>query len=421
VINVSDIKENQKNGNKGQLKNLEEVRSAAFACVQCGQCRTPQAPFAGIYYVCPVYQTEVTPKFEPYFARGKNLILKGLLWGHLELSQELSEIIFQCTLCGACENFCHNSFNENINFANHKWAEHVKVFEALRADLVEAGFPIEAQVPMNKAMVELLNPYGRDNKDKLKWTEKLDFKIKDASKEQVEILYFVGCTAALTSEIEKVAIATAKIFNKLDIDFGIFGDKEICCGSVAMRTGDRKAFEKVAEDNAKLFKERGIQKIMTSCAGCYRTLKKDYGDKLDEIEILHTVEFLDDLIAQKNLKLKKLEINTTYHDPCHIGRHMELYQTPRDLLSKISNFIEMKTHREGAHCCGAGGGVKKGFPELSLEMAKNRIKEAEETGVKILVSTCPFCFRNLSDAINELNSDIKMVDLVELILDALEV
>lgn len=420
MTNVSDSKEYQETGSKEKLKNLEDLRSAAFACVQCGQCRTPQAPFAGIYYVCPVYRTEVTPKFEPYFARGKNLILKGLLWGDLELTPELSEIIFQCSLCGACEEFCHNSFNEKIEFANHRWAEYVRTYEALRADLVEAGFALESHIPMNKAMVELLNPYGRDNKEKTEWTEKLDFKIKDASEESADVLYFVGCTAALTPQIQNVAIATAKILHKLGVDFSIFGENEVCCGSVAMRTGDRKAFEKVAEKNAKLFKERGIKKIITSCAGCYRTLKKDYGDKLEGIEILHTVEFLDELIAQKNLKLKKLDINITYHDPCHIGRHMGLYEVPRRILNKISNLVEMKTNREGAMCCGAGGGVKKGFPELALEMAKNRVEDAKETGVKILVSTCPFCFRNLFDAIDALNSDIKMVDLVELFLDALE-
>jgi len=98
---------------------------------------------------------------------------------------------------------------------------------------------------------------------------------------------------------------------------------------------------------------------------------------------------------------------------------MGLYEEPRDLLSKISHLIEMKTNRVGAMCCGAGGGVRKGFPELSLEMAKNRIEEAEETGAAYLVSTCPFCWRNLDDAINSSDSNIKMVDLVELLLESI--
>ena len=405
---------------KDKLQYLLKVKDAALSCVHCGQCRIPQWPLKGIRDVCPVYKTDITAKFEPFFARGKNIILKGLLWGDLPLSKEISEIFFQCSLCGACQEFCHNAHNENIDFKNHGWMSQVEVFEAIRADLVEAGLALEAHIPMNKAMVELLNPYGRDNKQKDDWMSQLDFKIKDASTENADVLYYVGCTAALTPKIQKVAIDTAKIFHKLCIDFSVFGSKEVCCGSVAMRTGDRKAFNEVAEKNTNLFKERGIKKIVTSCAGCYRTLKKDYGKKLEGIEVLHTIELLDQYIEEHDIVLKKLDKKVTYHDPCHLGRHMNLYDAPRNVLNKISTLIEMRTNREGAMCCGAGGGVRKGFPELSLEMSKNRIKEAEETGVNAIISTCPFCFRNLSDAIEDLNLDMEMIDLVELILEALD-
>ncbi len=404
---------------KESLKNLSKFEEAALACAQCGQCRVANWPSKGIFYSCPVYKTEGIPKFDPFIPRGKNLIMKGLLWGHLKLSQEISDVIFQCTLCGLCEEFCFNSQSESFDFPLHNIMDHVNTFEALRADLVAAGFPIESQVPMNKAMVELLNPYERDNKEKHTWTEELDFKIKNAYTEDAEILYFVGCTSALTPQIKHVVIASAKIFNKLGIDFSVFGEREVCCGSVGMRTGDRKSFGKVSEQNANLFKERGIKRIVTSCAGCYRTFKKDYGENLEGIEVLHTVEFLNDIITEKNVQLKNLGIKTTYHDPCHLGRHMGVYDAPRELLNKISTLTEMKTNRNGAMCCGAGGGVKKGFPELSMEMAKNRVKEAEDTGAEYLVSTCPFCWRNLSDAIEALNSNLKMKDLVELILDSI--
>jgi len=404
---------------KEPLKNLRKLEDAALACAQCGQCRATNWPSKGIFDSCPVYRTDAVPKFDPYIARGKNVIMKGLLWGHLQLSQDISDVVFQCTLCGLCEEVCFNSQSENFDFPLHNIMDHVNVYEALRADLVEAGFPIESHVPMNKALVDLLNPYERDNKEKIKWTEELDFKIKDASKEDAETLYFVGCTSALTPQIQRVAIASAKIFNKLGIDFSVFGEKEVCCGSVAMRTGDRQSFEKILEENVKFFTDRGINRIVTSCAGCYRTFKKDYGDKLNEIEILHSIEFMQNIIAERDVKLKKLDITTTYHDPCHIGRHMGLYEEPRDLLNKISNLTEMKTNRAGAMCCGAGAGVRKGFPELSMEMAKNRLKEAEETGAEYLVSTCPFCWRNLKDAIDSSNSNMKMADLVELLLESM--
>ena len=403
-----------------KLKNLNKVKNAALSCVSCGQCRNPIWPLKGIFGVCPVYNTDFTPKFEPFFSRGKNVILKGLLWEELSLSEDLANIFFQCTTCGACEEYCHNAKNPNIDFANHKWMENVNVYEALRADLVIAGFSLEEHKEMNKALVQLDNPYGRNKSEKTEWTQGLNFKIKDATKDSVEYLYYVGCTSALSSTTKVVARATAEILHKLEINFGILGKEEICCGSVAKRTGDLNAFNQVLAKNTEQFKKLGITKIITSCAGCYRTFIKDYKRKLKGIEIIHSSEFIANYIKEKNINLKNLNIKTTYHDPCHLGRHCDFYEPPRTLLKQISDIKEMKCTRENAMCCGAGGGVKKAFPDLAMEMATNRIREAEETNAEYLVSTCPFCHRNLLDSIIKINSNLKMRDLTELILKSLE-
>ncbi|GAI64379.1 unnamed protein product, partial [marine sediment metagenome] len=127
--------------------------------------------------------------------------------------------------------------------------DNATIYEALRAELIDAGCGLEAHIPMNQAMVELLNPYQRDNKEKSNWIEKLDFKVKNAYSEKADVLYFVGCTAALTPEIQPVAINTAKVLRKLGVDFSIFGEHEVCCGSVGKRTGDMKAFNSVAVKN----------------------------------------------------------------------------------------------------------------------------------------------------------------------------
>ena len=146
-------------------------------------------------------------------------------------------------------------------------------------------------------------------------------------------------------------------------------------------------------------------------------MKVDYAELLKDldIEVLHTVEYILKIIKDKDIKLKPLELKATYHDPCHTGRHCGLYDEPRVILEQIIDLIEMPTIKENAKCCGAGGGVKKAFPELSLEMAKSRVQEAESTNADILTSICPFCFRNLSDAIKALDSNIKMIDLTELL------
>ncbi len=403
------------------LSNLTNLQTAAISCVHCGQCRVPMWFSKAIFGVCPVYNVEVTPKFEPFFSRGKNVILKGLLWGDLSLNAEISDIFYQCTLCGACYEFCQNAHNASIDFANHRWMDQVNVYEALRADLVAAGCGLPAHTQMNDDLIKKGNPYGRDNGEKASWTTQLDFPVKDALKESADLLYFVGCTAALTSTrgLQNIAVSTAKLFHKLGVDFAIFGAQELCCGSVALRTGNKPAFTAIAERNVELLKKAGIKKIVTSCAGCYRTLKKDYGSRLDGIELVHTVEFLWDFIQQKGISLRKLKLKTTYHDPCHLGRHLGIYAAPRELLSQISTLVEMEATREGAHCCGAGGGVKKAFPDLSLAMAKKRVEEACRTGAQALVSTCPFCFRNLGDAIDDLHAPIVIHDLVELLLEAL--
>ncbi|MFX1279571.1 MAG: (Fe-S)-binding protein [Promethearchaeota archaeon] len=395
---------------KEKYKHLAKIGPNILQCIACGDCReqtdyTADPPRWG---VCVA--RDHSSGFEPFFARGKMQIIRSLWQGKLELSKEMAEVIYQCPTCNTCAEACAYDM------------DNVALYEALRAELVDAGCGLEAHVPMNKAMVELLNPYERDNKLKASWLEKLDFKVKDANTEPTELLYFVGCTAALTPDIENVAINTAQIFKKLDIDFSVFGEKEVCCGSVAMRTGDHKAFNTVATKNYELFKKSGIKTIVTSCAGCYRTLKKDYADHMEDlgITVYHTIEFLNKYFKENNVQLKKLGLKATYHDPCHTGRHMGLFEEPREILNKIADLTEMKTIKQSAKCCGAGGGVKKGFSDLALEIAKSRIQEAEDTGAELLVSMCPFCYRNLADAIKDLGSSLKMVDLTDLINQALD-
>ena len=397
---------------EAKYKHLSEVQNMIMQCISCGDCREatdctiePQK-----WGVCVA--REHSTGFEPFFGRGKMQIIRSIWQGKLELSKDLAEVFYQCPTCNACSEVCAYDF------------DNATVYEALRAELVEAGCGLDSHAAMNEAIIDYLNPYKRENKQKNVWLEKLDFKVKDANLEQAEVLYFVGCTAALTSDIETVAINTAKVLHKLGVEFAVLGEKEVCCGSVALRTGDRKIFNFVVEKNLELFQKAGIKTIITSCAGCYRTLKKDYGERLSGlgVEVLHTLQFVQKLLDEKKMELKNLGITATFHDPCHTGRGSgdePLYEEPRKILAQMAEIKEMKTIKESAKCCGAGGGVKKAFPELALDISKARLEEAEETGTEYLVSICPFCFRNLSDAIKATDSKIKMIDLLELIEQAL--
>ncbi len=393
-----------------KFPHLGKLQKRILQCISCGDCReatdnTINPPKWG---VCVA--RENTVGFEPFFGRGKMQIIRSLWQGKLNLSPGMAEVIFQCPTCGACGKTCYYQINS------------VDYYEALRAELCDAGYGLESHKAMNQVMLEKLNPYNQDNARKKEWLAKLDFKVKDAAVETAEVLYFVGCTAALSPDIQTVAINTAKVLHKLGVDFAVFGEKEVCCGSVAMRTGNRKIFEQIAQKNVAMFKEKGVKTIITSCAGCYRTLKIDYAPYLKDanIKILHTAEFLDNLIKEKGIPLKNLGIKVTYHDPCHTGRHTGVYEPPRSILRKIATLTEMKTIKDNAKCCGAGGGVKKGFPKLALDIAKKRVKEAEETGADYLVSICPFCNRNLTEAIQESGSKLKFKDLIELVEEALK-
>ncbi len=397
---------------KDKYKHLKKHELEIRQCIRCGDCReaidlTDNPPRSG---VCAV--REHTSGFEPFFSRGKMQIMRSLLDENLELSKDMAEVIFQCPTCNACSEMCAYNINNAM------------LYEALRAELVEAGHALNDHDIMNKVMIEKLNPYNRENKEKNDWINELGFKIKDALSEKSEVLYFVGCTAALSPDIQPVAINTAKVLKKLEVDFSILGSDEICCGSVALRTRNLKAFKSVSEKNINLFKDAGIKKIITSCAGCFRTLQKDYGESLKElgITVQHSIQLIKEVIDQKEIELRHLEITTTYHDPCHTGRNSggnPLFDEPRELLARISNLKEMKSIREHAKCCGAGGGVKKAFPELALDIAKTRIEEVKETNAEFIVSICPFCEKNLYDAVKSAEINIKAIDLLELLEQAL--
>jgi heterodisulfide reductase subunit D len=177
--------------------------------------------------------------------------------------------------------------------------------------------------------------------------------------------------------------------------------------------------------NINKIKTAGASKVVTSCAGCYRTMIKDF-EKFSashDLEIFHTAEIIKNLLDQGKIRIKsEYKKHVTYHDPCHLGRHMGVYEIPRDVYKKIPGLklVEMRRNRNHAWCCGAGGGVKIGYPDWSVEVSKERLDEAEETGATVVSSTCPFCKTNLSDANQQHEMGFEVLDLIE-ILNELEI
>lgn len=221
------------------------------------------------------------------------------------------------------------------------------------------------------------------------------------------MIYFRGCTAR--KNLKEIQEATEEILKHTDIDYKILED-ESCCGSFLLRTGFVGEAKEVMKNT---FNKIKGEKIITSCAGCYKTFKKDYPEILGEkIDVMHTSEFFNDLIKNGKLEVTFLDEKVTYHDPCHLGRHLEEYDVPREILGKITNLTEMSRNKENSRCCGAGAGVKSAFPEITEDIAKMRINDAEEIETNIIVTSCPFCILNLK----EVSEDKKILDISEIIL-----
>jgi Fe-S oxidoreductase len=220
--------------------------------------------------------------------------------------------------------------------------------------------------------------------------------------------YFVGCTA--TYRDRALADATLSILDKLGEDFTLI--EEVCCGSVLQRIGVKEEeVERLWERNVESIRSLGVEKVIFSCAGCYRMFKEEYPKRFDlGFEVQHVTEYL----AGKKLDLCPFRGVITYHDPCHLGRHCGVYDAPRKVLTSIpdAEFREMPRNREMAACCGGGGGVRSAYPELSKAIAGRRVDEA--SFADLLVTTCPFCVNNLK-AGAEGRSASEIVDLVQLV------
>lgn len=214
------------------------------------------------------------------------------------------------------------------------------------------------------------------------------------------MLYFRGCTAR--EKQTDISEATERLLDFAGVDYHVLEDEK-CCGSVLLRTGFQKEAERQIEKNTEVLKD---EKIITSCAGCYKTLKDDY----DGLDVVHISQFLNELISKNKLNFTKSDLDVTYHDSCHLGRHSNVFEEPRNVIESVANLVEMKNSREESLCCGAGGGVKSAYPEIADEMAESRIGQAKQTGCRTLVTSCPFCKLNLE------NDELEVLDLTEFLI-----
>jgi len=417
---------------------LEDYAHDAVACIRCANCKWIDQNYTRSHRFSKVCPINVRYGFDAYSGGGMLTIARAMLEGRLEFTPRLLDIVYKCTLCGACDVRCKRNLDIEV----------LLTVEALRSKVVQEGYgPLEPHKTITQKVKQTGNRYGSPNKKRLSW---LPEGVTPGQK--ADVLYFVGCNSSFV-QVE-IALAAAKILKASGIPFTVLPD-EWCCGQPLLTTGQEEAARGIVEHNIKAIEVSGASTVIASCAECYQTLKVKYPRFLDKktedmsFKVLHITEYAGQLVKSGALKLGgRANLKVTYHDPCHLGRLSEawkpwhgvfgkfsipdppremrrgtfgIYDPPRELLRSIPGLeiVEMERAKDQAWCCGAGGAVKDAFRDFALWTARDRLEEANLTGAEAIVSSCPWCEENLKDATGDNGKGMQIYDIVQLVANAI--
>ena len=347
------------------IDEIKEAGGEAFKyCYQCGLCDT----------VCPWNRVS---------SFSMRSLVRQAAFGLPEIE---SGDIWKCTTCGSCPQRCPRGVGT------------VDVAVSFRRIASKYGISPDPLHTVSASLGTEGNPLREARTGRSGWAK--EFSVKPFT-EGMEILYFPGCYPSYDSRLKKVAMATVSILNKAEVDFGILGEKENCCGESIRKAGNETLYKRLARENIKAFIDNGVHKILVSSPHCYHTFKNEYPEFNVNFEVVHITHYLSELIREGRLELKQeYKKKITYHDPCYLGRHNGIYDEPRDVLKNVPGLelVEMPEVRENSFCCGGGGG------RIWMDTAKGerfsdlRLEQAAETGADELVTACPYCITNFEDS-----------------------
>jgi Fe-S oxidoreductase/nitrate reductase gamma subunit len=381
------------------------------ACTICGRCTS----------VCPANQTgksldprEIVLKLGEVAARTADPAVSPPVGVDAAITvtsdsvfeRITAEELWACTSCRACDEVCP----VDIEILD-------KILDMRRyLALMEGDFPQE----LGNTFISLensSNPYGMSQQNRADWTSELDFEVIRLGDDGVtaEYLYWVGCAGSFDDRNRKVTVSTARLLNEAGVDFAILGPMEMCTGDPARRAGNEYVFQQLALQNIATLNDLGVTTVITQCPHCFNTIANEYPQFGGEYEVVHHSQLLMELVRDGKIEPKNGEQRVTYHDPCYLGRHNDVFIDPRDVVKRVGTLVEMPRNGTGSFCCGAGGSRMWMEEHVGKKVNLERTEEAVATGSDVIATGCPFCFVMLDDGVKELGADIAVKDLATLL------
>ena len=376
------------------------------SCTECGRCQSQ----------CPAWHTEkpLSPKL--LIMAMRDHALAKVPSDTPIVGETISpDVLWSCTTCGACVNECPVDIEHIDHIVN------MRRFQVL----VESEFPTELGGTFRN-LEKAGNPWGANRTDRNAWIAECNFPvqvIEGELPESVEYLFWVGCAGAFEERAKKTTKAVAELLYMSGVNFAVLGKRETCTGDPARRAGNEFLYQILSRENIETFKVvysnyKGKKKVVVTCPHCFTTIGRDYKQQGYELEMVHHTQLLNTLVKEGRLKpVNKATNKLTYHDPCYLGRHNQIYEPPRDLLESTGvEVIEMPRNKERSFCCGAGGGRMWMEEKLGTRINLNRVDEAIATGAQEVAVGCPFCRVMVSDGMTGRGSDVAVLDVAQALL-----